>query len=162
MRTHIEIDQVLRRAIIQEIGERLRACLREDELPESLKLQLRRLNQLDKQSQPPVPDPSNNNTGKASASQNTPPTNARLARDTGSTELNKPPRAARSVCRNVVRGTDGRNHAMRIEYITAIAIAVFVAVHLVGWLQLEKQSTPSAAQLALAESVHPLLPRSGG
>jgi hypothetical protein len=94
MQTRIDIDQVLRRAIIQEIGERLRACLREDELPESLKLQLHRLNQLDKQSQPPVPDPTNNNIGKATASQNIPPTNARLTRDTGSTGLNKPPRAA--------------------------------------------------------------------
>jgi hypothetical protein len=66
MRTHIDIDQVLRRAIIQEIGERLRACLREDELPESLKLQLQRLDQLDNQSQHHALDPPSNKIGKAS------------------------------------------------------------------------------------------------
>jgi hypothetical protein len=50
---------------------------------------------------------------------------------------------------------------MRIEYLVAVAIAAFVAglaVHPVGALPLEKLS----AQLALAESVDPLLPRSGG
>jgi hypothetical protein len=54
---------------------------------------------------------------------------------------------------------------MRIEYLVAVAIAAFVAglaVHPVGALPLEKLSTPAAAQLALAESVDPLLPRSGG
>jgi hypothetical protein len=57
---------------------------------------------------------------------------------------------------------------LRIEYLAAIAIAAFVAgglaVHSVGWLPPEKQSTPAAAQLAtlLAESVDPFLRRPGG
>jgi hypothetical protein len=56
---------------------------------------------------------------------------------------------------------------MRLEYLTAIAIAAFaagagVAVH--SSLPLEKQSTPSAAQLAnrLAEAVDSFLLRSDG
>ena len=67
----------------------------------------------------------------------------------------------------LVRGADGGTIAMRIEYLAAIAIAAFVAgglaVHSVGSLPPEKQSTPAAAQLAtvLADSVDPLL-RSGG
>jgi hypothetical protein len=49
---------------------------------------------------------------------------------------------------------------MRIEYLVAIAIAAFaagtgLAVHPVGSLPLEKQPTPAAAQLTLAESVDP-------
>ena len=58
---------------------------------------------------------------------------------------------------------------MRIKYLAAIAIAVLVAgaglaVHSVGSLPLEKQSTPTATQLAarLAQSVDPFLLRSGG
>jgi hypothetical protein len=57
---------------------------------------------------------------------------------------------------------------MRIEYLAAIAIAAAVAgglaVHSIGSLPPEKQSTPAAAQLAtlLAESVDPFLHRSGG
>ena len=56
---------------------------------------------------------------------------------------------------------------MRIEYLAAIAIAAVaagtgLAVHSVGSLPPEKQSTPAAAQLALAESVDPFLLRSGG
>ena len=54
---------------------------------------------------------------------------------------------------------------MRIEYLAAIAIAaVALAVHSVGSLPPEKQSTPAATQLAtlLAESVDPFLHRSGG
>lgn len=58
---------------------------------------------------------------------------------------------------------------MRIEYLAAIAIAAFaagtgLAVHSVGSLPPEKQSTPAAAQLAtrLVESVEPFLLRSGG
>jgi hypothetical protein len=57
---------------------------------------------------------------------------------------------------------------MRIEYLTAIAIAAFaagtgMAVHSVGSLPPEKQSTPAVAQLAarLAESVDPFLLRFG-
>ena len=69
----------------------------------------------------------------------------------------------------LVRGADGGTIAMRIEYLAAIAIAAVVAgtglaVHSVGSLPPEKQSTPAAAQLAtlLAESVDPFLHRSGG
>ena len=59
---------------------------------------------------------------------------------------------------------------MRIKYLAAIAIAAVVAgtglaVHSVGSLPPEKQSTPAAAtQLAtlLAESVDPFVHRSGG
>jgi hypothetical protein len=58
---------------------------------------------------------------------------------------------------------------MRIEYLATIAIAAFaagigLAVHSVGSLPPEKQSTPAAAQLAprLAESVDLFLLRSGG
>jgi hypothetical protein len=54
---------------------------------------------------------------------------------------------------------------MRIEYLAVIVIAAFVAglaVHPVGALPLAKQSTPAAAQSALAQSVDLLLPRSGG
>jgi len=69
----------------------------------------------------------------------------------------------------LVRGTDGGTIAMRIEYLAAIAIAAFVAgtglaIHSVGSLRPEEQSTPVAAQLAtrLAESVDPFLHRTGG
>ena len=66
----------------------------------------------------------------------------------------------------LVRGADGGTIAMRIEYLAAIAIAVAggLAVHSIGSLPPEKQSTPAAAQLAtlLAESVDPFLHRSGG
>lgn len=69
----------------------------------------------------------------------------------------------------LVRGTDGGTTAMRIEYLAAIAIAAFVAgtglaVHSVGSLPPEKQSTPVAAQMAtrLAESVDPFLHPTGG
>ena len=54
---------------------------------------------------------------------------------------------------------------MRIEYLAAIAIAAVaagLAVHSVGSRSPEKQSTPAAAQLALAESVDPFLHWSGG
>ena len=64
----------------------------------------------------------------------------------------------------LVCGADGR-----IKYLAAIAIAAVVAgtglaVHSVGSLPPEKQSTPAAAQLAtlLAESVDPFVHRSGG
>ena len=53
MRNPIEIDYSYSRAIIQEIGERLRTSLKEDrELPASLRLQIDRLRQLEGQSQP--------------------------------------------------------------------------------------------------------------
>ena len=58
---------------------------------------------------------------------------------------------------------------MRIEYFAAIAIVAVaagagLAVHSIGSLPPEKQSTPAAAQMAsvLAESVDPFLRRSGG
>jgi hypothetical protein len=44
------LDETLRRAMLREIGERLQACLREDELPASLRIQLDRLRLLDGQS----------------------------------------------------------------------------------------------------------------
>jgi hypothetical protein len=58
---------------------------------------------------------------------------------------------------------------MKIEYLAAIAIAAFaavgtgVAVHSVGSLPFENQSTPAAAQLVtlIADSVDPFLHRSG-
>ena len=56
---------------------------------------------------------------------------------------------------------------MRIEYLAAsaiVAVAAGVAIHSVGSLPPEKQSTPAATQLAtlLAESVDPFLHRSCG
>ena len=66
-------------------------------------------------------------------------------------------------------GADGGTIAMKIKYLAAIAIAAVaagagLAVHSVGSLPPEKQSTPAVTQLAtlLAESVDPFLPRSGG
>lgn len=50
MRTGIDIDKALSRAIRREIGERLQACLGDDELTPSLRVQLDRLRQLDRQS----------------------------------------------------------------------------------------------------------------
>ena len=53
MRNPIEIDYSHSRAIIREIGERLRTSLKDDrELPASLRLQIDRLRQLEVQSQP--------------------------------------------------------------------------------------------------------------
>src|SRR5262245_45419866 len=54
MRNQIDIDNELRRAIFREIGERLRASLREGELPTSLRVQLDRLDHFDDQSSPSV------------------------------------------------------------------------------------------------------------
>jgi hypothetical protein len=56
---------------------------------------------------------------------------------------------------------------MRTEYLAAIVIAVLAAgtgltVTSLGSLPSEKQSTPAAAQLALAQSVDPFFLRSGG
>ena len=61
MRDQLDIDAASSRAIIREIGERLRASLREDELPASLRAQLDRLDQLDDHS-----SPSDTSTGKGS------------------------------------------------------------------------------------------------
>jgi hypothetical protein len=53
MRNHIDLDQALRRAILREIGERLRTSLKEDpELPETFRTQVERLRQLDDQLAP--------------------------------------------------------------------------------------------------------------
>jgi hypothetical protein len=58
MRNRIDIDYSHCRAIVQEIGERLRTSLKEDqELPASLRLQIDRLRQLEGQSQPNVAKP---------------------------------------------------------------------------------------------------------
>jgi ABC-type phosphate transport system substrate-binding protein len=56
---------------------------------------------------------------------------------------------------------------MRTEYLAAIVIAVLaagtgLAVNSVSSLSSEQQSTPAAAQLALAGSVDPFVLRSGG
>ena len=68
----------------------------------------------------------------------------------------------------LVRGAMRGTIAMRLEYLAAIAIVAFavgtgLAIHSVGSPH-GKRSTPDAAQLAtrLAESVDPLLLRSGG
>jgi hypothetical protein len=45
MRNQIDIDEATSRAIIREIGERLRASLKEDELPAKLRVQLDSLDQ---------------------------------------------------------------------------------------------------------------------
>ena len=56
---------------------------------------------------------------------------------------------------------------MRIEYLAAVAIVALaagtgLAVHYVGSLPPEKQSTPVQLASVLAESLDPFLPRSGG
>ena len=54
---------------------------------------------------------------------------------------------------------------MRIEYLAAVAIvavAAGLAVHSVGSLPPEKQSTPAQLATRLAESVDPFLHRTGG
>jgi hypothetical protein len=56
MRNRIDIDPKHSRAIVQEIGERLRACLKEDpELPGSLRTQIDRLRELEEQSPSIIP-----------------------------------------------------------------------------------------------------------
>ena len=58
MRNPIEIDYSHSRAILQEIGERLRTSLKEDpELPVRLRLQIDRLRQLEGQPKPNVERP---------------------------------------------------------------------------------------------------------
>ena len=57
MRNFIDIDYMHSRAIVREIGERLRASLKpEPELPASLKMQIDRLRKLEEQSPSIVPD----------------------------------------------------------------------------------------------------------
>ena len=51
MRNRIDIDPKHGEAIVQEIGERLRTCLKEEpELPGSLRAQINRLRELEEQS----------------------------------------------------------------------------------------------------------------
>jgi hypothetical protein len=51
MRNRVDIDPKHSRAIVQEIGERLRALLQEEpEAPESLRTQVDRLRELEEQS----------------------------------------------------------------------------------------------------------------
>jgi hypothetical protein len=57
MQKFIDIDHVHCRAIVREIGERLRTSLKsEPELPPSLKIQIDRLGKLKEQSPSIVPD----------------------------------------------------------------------------------------------------------
>jgi hypothetical protein len=56
MRNPIDIDHGHSRAIVQEIGERLRASLTEErELPASLRMQIDRLRELEEQSPSIIP-----------------------------------------------------------------------------------------------------------
>ena len=56
MRNRIDIDPKHSRAIVQEIGERLRAFLKEEpELPGSLRAQIDRLGELEEQSPSIIP-----------------------------------------------------------------------------------------------------------
>ena len=56
MRNRIDIDSKHSRAIVQEIGERLRAFLQEEpEPPERLRAQINRLRELEERSSPIVP-----------------------------------------------------------------------------------------------------------
>jgi len=56
MRNHIDIDPKHSRAIVQEIGERLRAVLKEEpECPGSLRTQIDRLSELEEQSPSIIP-----------------------------------------------------------------------------------------------------------
>ena len=53
MRNLIDIDQALRRAIMRELGERLRTSFKEDpDLPETFWAQIERFRQLDDQLPP--------------------------------------------------------------------------------------------------------------
>ena len=57
MQSHIDIDYVHSRAIVREIGERLRASLKlEPQLPANLRMQIDRLHELEEQSPSIVPD----------------------------------------------------------------------------------------------------------
>ena len=56
MRNRIDIDPKHRRAIVQEIGERLHAFLKEEtELPGSVRAQIDRLRELEEQSPSIIP-----------------------------------------------------------------------------------------------------------
>jgi len=56
VRNRVDLDYIYRRAIIQEIGERLRASLKpEPELPARLRTQINRLGELEERSPSIVP-----------------------------------------------------------------------------------------------------------
>ena len=55
MRNRIDIDPKNSRAIVQEIGERLRTFLKEEELPGNLRTQIDRLRELEEQSPSIIP-----------------------------------------------------------------------------------------------------------
>jgi predicted nuclease with TOPRIM domain len=56
MRNRIDIDPKQSRAIVQEIGERLRVFLKEEsQLPETLRAQIDRLRELEEQSPSIIP-----------------------------------------------------------------------------------------------------------
>jgi hypothetical protein len=55
MRNRIDIDPKHSRAIVQEIGERLRFLKEEPELPGSLRAQIHRLRELEEQSPSIIP-----------------------------------------------------------------------------------------------------------
>ena len=56
VRNRVDLDYIYRRAIIQEIGERLRASLKpEPELPARLRTQINRLRELEERSPSIVP-----------------------------------------------------------------------------------------------------------
>ena len=68
MRNQIDIDAAFSRAIIREIGERLRASVRENELPARLRVLLDRLDQLDDHSSPSgVPELESEKFGETTA-----------------------------------------------------------------------------------------------
>ena len=138
MQNRINIDHTNSRAIAQEIGERLRAYLRDEpELPAMFRMQINRLRELEGQS--PLT----------------------MKRRVG----NEPHEDASRGDRWLLSWNRWRTIAMR--YFAAIAIVVGgsgLAVHSVVSLPPQKQSTPTVAQLAarLAQSVDPFLLRSGG
>jgi hypothetical protein len=55
MRNRVDIDPKTSRAIVQEIGERLRTFLKEEELPGNLTTQIDRLRELEAQSPSIIP-----------------------------------------------------------------------------------------------------------
>jgi hypothetical protein len=138
MQNRINIDHTHSRAIAQEIGERLRAYLRDEpELPATFRMQINRLRELEGQS--PLT----------------------MKRRVG----NEPHKDVSRGDRWQLSWNRWRTIAMR--YFAAIAIVVAgsgLAVHSVVSLPPQKQSTPTVAQLAarLAQSVNAFLLQSGG
>jgi hypothetical protein len=54
MRKQPRTDEAFTRAMFQEIGERLRASLKEEEIPERLRVQLDRIAKLEEQASPSI------------------------------------------------------------------------------------------------------------